>query len=99
MKIAFLALGLLLAGACAVAAQQGTATVNGYTPAQRAAAEKAVRAAGYEPGAVAFAQGGAVFIYGVKGPDKFLITVTADGKVHAGTIAFDKAVPAATKPR
>jgi hypothetical protein len=89
------ALGLLLAATTITLAQQGVPTVNGYTPAQRAAAEAAVKAAGYVPGDVAYAQGGAVFLYGVKGPDKFLITVTADGKVHAGTIPFDKAKPAA----
>jgi hypothetical protein len=96
MKVSLFALGLLLAAAATAQAQQGVATVNGYTPAQRAAAEAAVKAAGYVPGEVAFAQGGAVFIYGVKGPDKFLITVTADGKVHPGNV-FDKAAPAAPR--
>ncbi len=91
MKGLVTAAGLLLAAASGVAAQPGAATVNGYTPAQRAFAETAVKAAGYVPGAVAYAQGGAVFIYGVKGGDKFLITVTPDGQVHAGTRPYGKA--------
>ena len=85
MKIFAATLGLLLAAAPLAWAQQGTATVNGWTPAQRARAEAAVKAAGFIPGEVAFAQGDAVFIYGVKGPDKYLITVTPDGKVYPGT--------------
>lgn len=85
MKIFVVALGLLLAAASVVSAQPGNSTVNGFTAAQRTRAEAAVKAAGFIPGEVAFAQGDAVFIYGVKGPDKYLITVTPDGKVFPGT--------------
>jgi hypothetical protein len=91
MKIAVLAMGLLLATASAPAAQPGNASVNGFTAAQRARAETAVKAAGFIPGEVAFAQGDAVFIYGVKGPDKYLITVTPDGKVYPGDRPWGKA--------
>jgi hypothetical protein len=78
------ALGLLLAAVSFAAAQRGNDSVNGWSAAQRAKAEAAVKAAGFIPGEVAFAQGDAVFIYGVKGPDKYLITVTPDGKVYPG---------------
>lgn len=84
------ALVLLLAGALPAAAQEGTRTVNGWTAADRQRAEAAVRAAGFTPAEVAYAQGGAVFIYGLRGDDKYLITVTADGKAHVGPTPYAK---------
>jgi hypothetical protein len=91
MKTFAIAMGLLLATASAPAAQTGNASVNGFTAAQRARAEAEVKAAGFIPGEVAFAQGNSVFIYGVKGPDKYLITVTPDGKVYPGDRPWGKA--------
>jgi len=84
---------LLLAGLLSAAAQEGTRTVNGWTQAERQRAEAAVRAAGFTPGEVAYAQGGAVFIYGIKGEDKYLITVTPDGQAHAGPTPYGKVTP------
>ncbi len=93
MKAASAALALLLAGALPAAAQEGTRTVNGWTPAERQRAEAAVRAAGFTPAEVAYAQGGAVFIYGIRGDDKYLITVTPDGKAHVGPTPYGKVTP------
>jgi hypothetical protein len=74
----------LALAATAALAQQGATGVNGYTAAQRTAAEAAVKAAGYTPGAISYAQGGSIFINGEKGGEKFMITVTSDGKVVPG---------------
>lgn len=92
MKTAIAAV-LLLAGLLSAAAQEGTRTVNGWTQAERQRAEAAVRAAGFTPGEVAYAQGGAVFIYGIKGDDKYLITVTPDGQAHAGPTPYGNVTP------
>lgn len=79
-------IAIAMIGATAALAQQGvTNSTNGYTPAQRAAAEAAVKAAGYTPGAVSYAQAGSIFIHGTKDGERALLTVTSDGKVHAST--------------
>jgi hypothetical protein len=74
---------LLLLGTTAAMAQLGANSTNGYTAAQRTAAEAAVKAAGYTPGAVLSAQGGAIFIHGTKDGQPYLLTVSQDGKVYA----------------
>jgi hypothetical protein len=73
--------GLLLLGTAAAYAQGGS--TNDYTAAQRTAAEAAVKAAGYTPGAVSYAQAGSIFINGTKDGERFMLTVTGDGKVYA----------------
>ena len=77
-------IAIAMIGATAALAQQGaTSSTNSYTPAQRAAAEAAVKAAGMTPGAISYAQGGSIFINATRGNEKLIVTVTSDGKVHA----------------
>jgi hypothetical protein len=90
---------VLLAGASGAWAQQGVAnSTNGYTAAQRATAEAAVKAAGFTPDLVAGAQGGAMFIWAMKEGRRYYVTVTADGKVYAGGTAYSNS-PAAPAGR
>jgi hypothetical protein len=76
-------IAIAMLAATAAVAQQGGSNVNAYTPAQRAAAEAAVKAAGMTPGAISYAQAGSIFINATRGNEKLLVTVTSDGKVHA----------------
>jgi hypothetical protein len=75
--------GLLLAGMPALA-QPGT-TVNDYSTADRARAEKAARAAGFEPKAVVMAQAGHLFLNAEKDEQTYMQTVTPGGNVYAST--------------
>lgn len=84
MKKIMIVAALVLAAAAPVLAQQGANSTNGWTNAQRQRAEAAVKRAGYAPGAIAYAQGGSIFINGTKGGEHYLLTVTAQGRVHAG---------------
>ena len=85
----------LLASGPAAIAQQGVAnSTNGYTAAERAEAEAAVKAAGYTPTMVADAQGGAMFIWAMKEGRRYYVTVTADGKVYVGGTAYSNTPPA-----
>ena len=89
-----LAAALLAVSATAALAQSGT--VNAYTSADEAKAKAAVAAAGFTPGVVAAAQGGALFITASKGTDKFMVTVTPDGQVYGGpTLGAAPTVPTA----
>ncbi|HJR57696.1 MAG TPA: hypothetical protein VJ798_14055 [Rhizomicrobium sp.] len=86
---------VLLASASTALAQQGVAnSTNGYTAAQRAQAEAAAKAAGYTPTMVADAQGGAMFLWALKDGRRYYLTVTTDGKVHAGGVAIIENSPA-----
>jgi hypothetical protein len=79
-------IAIAMLGATVAVAQQGaTSSTNSYTPAQRAAAEAAVKAAGYTPGAISYAQAGSIFIHGTKDGQRALLTVTSDGKVYPST--------------
>lgn len=80
-----LTISLSVAPACAASRQAATATVNSYTPAQEEKAEAAVKAAGYDPGKVLFAQAGNFFFNGIKDGQSYGITVTPDGRVFAST--------------
>lgn len=85
---AIVSLCLLLATAGAALAQQGATSVNGYTPAQRAKAEAAARAAGYTPTKIADVQGGYVLMWATKpGGVDIILTITPEGVVHAGGVA------------
>jgi hypothetical protein len=84
-----LSAALLVAATGMVLAQ----TTNSITPAQRAAAEAAAKAAGYTPTQVADAQGGAIFLWALKDGRRYYLTVTSDGKVHAGGTALPTATP------
>lgn len=75
--------GLLLAGTPALA--QTGATVNDYSAADRARAEKAARAAGFAPKAVVMAQAGHLFLNAEKDGQTYMLTVTPAGKVYAST--------------
>ena len=89
---------VLAMGATAVLAQQGVSnSTNGYTAADRTRAEAALRAEGYTPGALSYAQAGSIFIHGEKGGQKFLLTVTADNKVYASA-GSTTAMPAMAWP-
>ncbi|HJR57695.1 MAG TPA: hypothetical protein VJ798_14050 [Rhizomicrobium sp.] len=91
-------IAIAMLGATAALAQQGVAnSTNSYTPAQRAAAEAAVKAAGYTPGAISYAQAGTIFIHGTKDGQRVVLTVTSDGKVHAST-GSTAPMPAETVP-
>jgi hypothetical protein len=83
MKKILLAAAVAAIPAAAALAQTGT--VNAYTPADAAKARAAITAAGFTPGSIASAQGGALFVNATKGADKYVITVLPDGSVHAGT--------------
>jgi len=73
---------MLAVSTAAAFAQAGT--VNAYSSADEAKAKSAVTAAGFTPGVVAAAQGGALFVTATKGTDKFMVTVTPDGHVYGG---------------
>ena len=92
---AALAAALLAISATAALAQSGT--VNAYTSADEAKAKAAVAAAGFTPGVVASAQGGALFVTASKGTDKFMITVLPDGHVYGGP-TLGAAIPVPTAP-
>ena len=94
----FAGAALLLLGTTAAMSQQGT--TNSYTTAQRSAAEAAVKAAGYTPGAISYAQAGSIFINGTKDGQRYMLTVTQDGKVYAsaGAAAPRPAAPAGAAP-
>ena len=97
----FAGAALLLLGVTAAMAQQGvTNSTNGWTPAQRTSAEAAVKAAGYTPGAISYAQAGSIFIHGTKDGQRYLLTVTQDGKVYAsaGSTAPMPPAPAGAAP-
>ncbi len=85
MKKSMIAAVLVLAVAAPVMAQQGNTGTNGWTNAQRTRAEAAVKRAGYAPGPITSAQAGAIFISGTKGGEKYLLTVTQQGRVFAST--------------
>lgn len=94
MKNITLAAAMLAVSATAALAQTGT--VNAYTAADEAKAKAAVTAAGFTPGVVASAQGGALFVTATKGADKFMVTVMPDGHVYGGpTLGAPVPVPAA----
>ncbi len=82
MKKIFLAAMLLAIPATVALAQSGTG--NAYSRDDEAKARAAVTAAGFTPGVVATAQGGALFLSATKGADKYFVTVTADGHVYPG---------------
>ncbi len=77
----------LLAATAIAQAQQGAASTNGYTAAQRAKAEAAARAAGYTPTLLADVQGGHAFFFATKDGKQYYLTVMPDGTVHAGGVA------------
>ena len=56
-------------------------------PTPSAAAPRRRWRAGYTPGPIAYAQGGSIFINGTKGGEKYLLTVTPQGRVYASTPA------------
>jgi hypothetical protein len=89
MKKSIIAAALVVAAAAPVLAQQGTNSTNGWTNAQRTRAEAAVKRAGYAPGPISYAQAGSIFINGTKGGEKYLLTVTPQGRVFASTPARD----------
>ena len=62
----FWGVAFLLAATGIAQAQQGAASTNGYTAAQRAKVEAAVRAAGYTPTLLADVQGGHAFFFATK---------------------------------
>ena len=82
-----IAVGLLLAGAVPALAQEGWNSVNGYTKAQQTRAESRARAAGYTPTKLAYVQSGNIFLWATKGGQEYILTVTPEGKVHAGGVA------------
>ena len=96
MKKTIIAAALVIAAAAPVMAQQGTSSTNGWTNAQRTRAEAAVKRAGYAPGPISYAQGGAIFMNGTKGGEKYLLTVTEKGQVFASSPAKDFKVDPAT---
>ena len=73
---------------------QGAQTTNSYTPAQANQARDAARAAGYQPGAITFVQGGNFFINATRNGQTFSLSVTPDGKVYASTPSGSLAGPA-----
>jgi hypothetical protein len=88
-RIAVMGIGLaLLAATGAAFGQSGVNSVNGYTPAQRAKAEAAARAAGYTPTKIADVQAGYVLMWATKpGGVDTILTIAPDGTVHAGGVA------------
>jgi hypothetical protein len=62
------------------------ATSNDFTPAERARAERAVRAAGYATPKVVTAQAGTLFVTGTKGGTLHYLTVTSNGQVLAPVV-------------
>ena len=89
-----LAAALLLAASPAIA-QTGNQTGNDYTAAERARAERAVRAAGFTAPTVLYAQAGTLFLKAQKGGKVHAVTVTPDGRAHAST---EVPLPATAKP-
>jgi hypothetical protein len=87
-----LVLGALLISSPALA--QGAQTTNSYTPVQANQTRDAARAAGYQPSAITFAQGGNFFINATRNGQTFSLTVTPDGKVYASTPSGSLAGPA-----
>ena len=81
---------LLLAATGAAQAQPGANSTNGYTPAQRAKAEAAARAAGYTPTVLADVAGGHVFFFATKDGKQYYLTIMPDGTVHAGGVAVEE---------
>lgn len=86
-KAVVLVMGLLLAGASPALAQEGWNSVNGYTKAQQNRAEARARAAGYTPTKLAYVQAGNIFLWATRGGQEYILTVTPEGKVHAGGVA------------
>ena len=60
-------------------------TVNDYTPAQQARAEAAVRAAGFAPLNVSWAQAGYLFVRAQKDGKLYYLTVSPTGETWAST--------------
>lgn len=89
-----LAAALVLAASPAIA-QAGNQTGNDYTAAERARAERAVRAAGFTAPTVLYAQAGTLFLKAQKGGKVHAVTVTPDGRAHAST---EIPLPATAKP-
>jgi hypothetical protein len=84
-RVAILSMGLALAVAAPAMLQPALAqTTNSYTPAQRAAAEAAAKAAGYTEVKISDAQGGAIFLWAMKEGRRYYLTLTSDGKLYAG---------------
>ena len=93
-----LAAALLLAASPAIAQTgnpTGNQTGNDYTAAERARAERAVRAAGFTAPTVLYAQAGTLFLKAQKGGKVHAVTVTPDGRAHAST---EVPLPATAKP-
>jgi len=82
-----IAAGLLLAAGAPAPAQEGWNTVNGYTKAEQARAEARARAAGYTPTKLAYVQSGNIFLWATRRGQEYILTVTPEGKVHAGGVA------------
>ena len=82
-RIFVAAAALLLTAAPVLAPAWAQATTNDVTPAERTRAERAVRAAGYVPRAVATAQAGTLFLTATRGGTLHYLTVTANGQVLA----------------
>ena len=78
------AAALLMAVTTGAMAQQGVNSTNGFTPAQRASAEAAVKAAGFTPGAISYAQAGSAFMMAIKDGMRYYITLAPDGKLYPG---------------
>lgn len=91
----FAAIAMLLLTAAPAWAQ----TTNDVTPAERARAERAVRAAGYTTPKVVTAQAGTLFVTGTRGGTLHYLTVTSNGQVLAPVIlpAPAPAAPAAAR--
>jgi hypothetical protein len=70
-------------------------TTNDYTPAERARAERAARAAGFTNPTVLYAQAGTLFLKAQKGGKVHAVTVTANGRAYAST---EVPAPATAKP-
>jgi len=81
------AVGLLLASSGLGLAQEGWNSVNGYTKAQQTRAEARARSAGYTPTRLAYVQAGNIFLWATRRGQEYILTVTPDGKVHAGGVA------------
>ncbi len=82
-----IAAALLLASSGLALAQEGWNSVNGYTKAQQTRAEARARSAGYTPTRLAYVQSGNIFLWATKGGVEYILTVTPEGKVHAGGVA------------
>lgn len=96
MKKISLMAALLAVSATAALAQTGT--VNAYSAADEVKAKAAITAAGFTPGVVGSAQGGALFVTASKGADHFVVTVMPDGHVYGGPTLGTAAGLAADNP-